>query len=328
VTYTIDQKGFWSSVGNLRDPLLTLKDSAGTVLSQNDDGGFRLESQIIFTPTSTETVYVEAGAFGTRTGTYEISIGATGASADNDVADTPSLGLSSIIPGISQTGDLEVGGDKDVFSLSVTSGATYQIDMKGSTSNAGTLTDPLLRVLDINGEVLGQNDDGGRGFESLLNYTAASTGEIFVEAGAFSSALTGTYQLDVLQTSIATSSLGDTVGGSIEEASPANLNSIFAGNIDFLGDKDMFKFALEADTTYRFDIRSSHSNHGTLWDPQAFLYDENNVLVAQDDDSGTGFEPSISYTAPDAGDYYLNVMANIGELSQTTGSYSIEAIFF
>ena len=49
VTYTIDQKGFWSSVGNLRDPLLTLKDSAGTILSQNDDGGFRLESQIIFT---------------------------------------------------------------------------------------------------------------------------------------------------------------------------------------------------------------------------------------------------------------------------------------
>ena len=138
VTYTIDQKGFWSSVGNLRDPLLTLKDSAGAILSQNDDGGFRLESQIIFTPISTETVYVEAGAFGTRTGTYEISVGASGTSADNDVADTPSLGLTSIIPGISQTGDVEVGGDKDVFSLSVTSGATYQIDMKGSTSNVGT----------------------------------------------------------------------------------------------------------------------------------------------------------------------------------------------
>ena len=328
VTYTIDQKGFWSSVGNLRDPLLTLKDSAGTILSQNDDGGFRLESQIIFTPISTETIYVEAGAFGTRTGTYEISVGASGTSSDNDVADTPSLGLTSIIPGISQTGDVEVGGDKDVFSLSVTSGATYQIDMKGSTSNVGTLTDPLLRVLDINGEVLGQNDDGGRGFESLLTYTASSTGEVFIEAGAFSPALTGTYQIDVLQTSIGTSSLGDTVGGSIESAASANLNSIFAGNIDFLGDKDMFNFSLEANTTYRFDIRGSHSNHGTLWDPQAFLYDDNNTLVAQDDDSGTGFDSSIAYTATETGDYYLSVMGNIGELSQTSGSYSVEAIFF
>ena len=328
VTYTIDQKGFWSSVGNLRDPLLTLKDSAGTILSQNDDGGFRLESQIIFTPISTETIYVEAGAFGTRTGTYEISVGASGTSSDNDVADTPSLGLISIIPEISQTGDVEVGGDKDVFSLSVTSGATYQIDMKGSTSNVGTLTDPLLRVLDINGEVLGQNDDGGRGFESLLTYTASSTGEVFIEAGAFSPALTGTYQIDVLQTSIGTSSLGDTVGGSIESAASANLNSIFAGNIDFLGDKDMFNFSLEANTTYRFDIRGSHSNHGTLWDPQAFLYDDNNTLVAQDDDSGTGFDSSIAYTATETGDYYLSVMGNIGELSQTSGSYSVEAIFF
>jgi hypothetical protein len=328
VIYTIDQKGFWSSVGNLRDPLLTLKDSAGTILSQNDDSGFRLESQIVFTPASSQTVYVEAGAFGTHTGTYEISVGASGASADNDVADTPSPGLNSITPGISQIGNLEVGGDKDVFSLSVTSGATYQIDMKGSISNVGTLTDPLLRVLDINGEVLGQNDDGGRGFESLLTYTAPSTDEIFIEAGAFSSTLTGTYQIDVLQTSVSRSSLGDTVGGSIEEASSANLNSIFAGNIDFLGDKDMFKFSLEANTTYRFDIRGSHSNHGTLWDPQAFLYDANNTLVAQDDDSGTGFEPSIAYTAPDAGDYYLNVMANIGELSQTSGSYSVESVVF
>ena len=107
-----------------------------------------------------------------------------------------------------------------------------------------------------------------------------------------------------------------------------NFITIFAGNIDFLGDRDMCRFSLEADTTYRFDVRGSHSNHGTLWDPQAFLYDEDNNLVAQDDDSGTGFEASISYTTPDTGDYYLNVMANIGELSQTSGSYSVESIFF
>ena len=106
------------------------------------------------------------------------------------------------------------------------------------------------------------------------------------------------------------------------------MNNIFAGNIDFLADKDMFKFSLEANTTYRFDIRGSHSNHGTLWDPQAFLYDNNNTLVAQDDDSGTGFDASIAYTATEAGDYYLSVMGNIGELSQTSGSYSVEAIFF
>jgi hypothetical protein len=308
--------------------LLTLKDSAGAVLSQNDDGGFRLESQITYVATHDETVYVEASAFGTRVGTYQISVGSSGSAVDNDVADSPRLGLTSIVIGTPQSGDLEVGGDKDVFSLLVEAGSTYQFDLKGSASNVGSLIDPFLRVLDINGEVLDQNDDGGRGFESSLNYTALSTGEVFIEAGAFSSSQTGTYQIDILQTSISTLSLGDTVGSSIENATSANLNSIFAGNIDFLGDKDMFQFSLEAGSTYRFDVRGSHSNHGTLWDPQAFLYDENNTLIAQDDDSGTGFESSISYTVVESGNYYLNVMGNIGELSQTSGSYSVETVFF
>ena len=113
-----------------------------------------------------------------------------------------------------------------------------------------------------------------------------------------------------------------------QSAASANLNSIFAGNIDFLGDKDMFNFSLEANTTYRFDIRGSHSNHGTLWDPQAFLYDDNNTLVAQDDDSGTGFDSSIAYTATETGDYYLSVMGNIGELLVYLHSKSIPSYQF
>ena len=57
-------------------------------------------------------------------------------------------------------------------------------------------------------------------------------------------------------------------------------------------------------------------------------FNENNTLIAQDDDSGTGFESSISYTAVESGNYYLSVMGNIGELSQTSGSYSVESVFF
>jgi hypothetical protein len=273
-----------------------------------------------------ETVYIEAGAVGDRTGTYEISLGSTGATAD--VEDIPAEGLTSIVSGASQSGDIEVGGDKDVFSLSVTSGTTYQIDLKGSVSNVGTLVDPLLRVLNLNGEVLGQNDDGGRGLESSVSYTALSVGEIFLEAGAFNSTQTGTYQIDIVQTSISTASLGDIVGDTLEEAAVASLGNIFAGNIDFLGDKDIYEFSLDAGTTYRFDVRGSHSNHGTLWDPQAFLYDENKVLIAQDDDSGNGFEASISYLVPESGKYYLDIMGNIGELSQVSGSYSVESLIF
>ncbi|MBH67104.1 MAG: hypothetical protein CMM58_02005 [Rhodospirillaceae bacterium] len=323
-TYTIDQKAFYSSVGTLADPLLTLRDGSGNILAQDDDGGFRLESQITYTAESSTTLYLEAGAFGTRTGSYEISVGSN--STIGDVADVPGSGLTEISIGISQTGDLEVGGDKDVFSLSVNSGGTYQIDLRGSTSGVGTLTDPLLRVLDANSQVLAENDDGGSGFESSLNFTASSTGEVFLEAGAFSSSQTGTYQLDVSQTGVSTASLGDLIGQTAAHAPLASLGTIFGGAIDFDGDRDMYQFSLTAGSTYQFNIRGSHSSHGTLWDPQAFLYGENGELLAQDDDSGTGFDSSISYTAQDTGSYYLDVVANIGHLSHATGTYSVESV--
>ena len=321
-TYTIDQKGFFSSVGSLRDTLLTLRDPDGNILAQNDDGGFRLESQISYTSTSTGTVYVEAGAFGANTGTYEISVGSS--SSGGDVADTPGSGLIVVASGTPVTGELETGGDKDVYSLSVTSGGTYQIDLRGSTSGLGTLADPLLRVLDANSAVLAENDDGGRGLESSLTFTASNSGEIFLEAGAFSSRQTGTYQIDVLQSGISTSSLGDLIGQTQEHAPITALDTIFGGAIDFQNDRDMYQFILEAGTTYQFDVRGSNSSHGTLWDPQAFLYNADGVLVAQDDDSGTAFDASIAYTAPTNGSYYLDVISNMGLLAQSVGTYSVE----
>ena len=323
VTYTIDQKGFYSDVGTLTDPLLKLRDSAGTLLAENDDGGFRLESQLTYTPTASETVFVEAGAFSTRTGTYQITVGSVGG---DDAADTPGTDNIGVTPGVSKSGNLETGGDKDVFSLTVVSGASYQVDLRGSTSSVGTLTDPFLRILDVNGEVLVQNDDGGNGFESQTVYNASSSGDIYIEAGAFSSRQTGTYQIDVAQTATSTSALGDLIGQTAEHAPLLQLGVIEGGKIDFHGDQDMYQFALEAGQTYQFNVRGSNSGHGTLWDPQSFLYDNSGILVAQDDDSGTGFDSSIAFVAPTSDDYYLTVLQNIGISSQLIGTYSIESV--
>ena len=321
-TYTIDQKGFFSSVGTLQDTLLTLRDGNGSILAQNDDGGFRLESQISYVAANTGIVYVEADAFGSNTGTYEISVGSSSNSGDQ--ANGPGAGLTVISPGTSITGDLEVGGDKDVFSLSLAAGATYQIDLRGSTSGLGTLTDPLLRILDADSQVLAENDDGGQGFESSISFTATTGGEVFIEAGAFSTSQTGTYQVDVAQTSVSTRSLGDLIGQTAEHAPITPLDTIFGGAIDFQNDRDMYQFILEAGVTYQFDVRGSNSSHGTLWDPQAFLYNSDGVIVAQDDDSGTAFDASIAYTAPTSGSYYLDVISNMGLLAQSAGTYSVE----
>ena len=67
----------------------------------------------------------------------------------------------SVSPGTPATGDIEGSDDSDYFSLSVTSGVTYQIDAEGSPTSMGTLTDPFLYLRDASGDRLADNDDGG-----------------------------------------------------------------------------------------------------------------------------------------------------------------------
>ncbi|MEP5650752.1 pre-peptidase C-terminal domain-containing protein [Ascidiaceihabitans sp.] len=68
-TITISQTGL-----SLLDPYLRLYDASGTLLRLNDDGGPGLDSEITYTPTSSGTYYVSAGAYSTRVGTYSLSV--------------------------------------------------------------------------------------------------------------------------------------------------------------------------------------------------------------------------------------------------------------
>ena len=65
--YTFDAVG----VG-LSDPTLAVRNSAGTQLAFNDDGGAGLNSHINFTATTTGTHYLDVGGFGGGTGTYNL----------------------------------------------------------------------------------------------------------------------------------------------------------------------------------------------------------------------------------------------------------------
>ncbi|MCB2093042.1 MAG: M10 family metallopeptidase C-terminal domain-containing protein [Rhodobacteraceae bacterium] len=67
--YTITQDG-----STLSDPLLNLRNSAGSIVATNDDSGGTLDSLISFTATTTGTYYIDAGAFSTDTGSYTVGI--------------------------------------------------------------------------------------------------------------------------------------------------------------------------------------------------------------------------------------------------------------
>ncbi len=73
VNYLFRESGSAHGLGSLSDTVMTLYNSAGTLVTSNDDSRGTLDSQIIYTPTSSGTYYIDAAAFASHTGTYTVS---------------------------------------------------------------------------------------------------------------------------------------------------------------------------------------------------------------------------------------------------------------
>ncbi len=198
MTFTINLEGVDSSAGTLSDPYLRLYDGAGSLLTEDDDTGSGLNSRLSFSPTTSGTFYLAAGAFGDASaGTYALSVTAalTDDFADSFTDTASPFGLVSV--GATRSGDLELVGDRDWISVVLRGGIRYTIDLEGSGSAAGSLSDPYLRLYNGAGALLAEDDDSGTGFDSRLTFTPASPGTYYLAAAAFSDTNTGTYRVRV-----------------------------------------------------------------------------------------------------------------------------------
>ncbi|MDR9395555.1 MAG: pre-peptidase C-terminal domain-containing protein, partial [Roseovarius sp.] len=201
-TYTIDLAGQPTGDGTLSDPLLTgIHDGSGNLIPDtgNDDNGTTLNSRVDFTAAETGTFYLGAAAYADNTGSYKISVDAQAPEgpADDFAADTSTAGRVAV--NASATGALEIAEDTDWFAATLEAGTTYVIDLEGSPTASGTLSDPFIRgVFDGAGNAIDGtfNDDAGEGRNSRLEFTPDTTGTHFLSAGGFGSA-TGTYKLSL-----------------------------------------------------------------------------------------------------------------------------------
>ena len=101
------------------------------------------------------------------------------------------------------TGDIEREGDRDWFAVTLdATGTTYRIELKGARTRDGTLRDPHLSIpRGPSGSLSPEpaDDDSGVGGNSLLTFTASTTGVHYISAGADRD-WTGTYTLYVTET--------------------------------------------------------------------------------------------------------------------------------
>jgi hypothetical protein len=190
-TYTIDLVG-----DSLRDTYLRgIYNSSGSIISgtTNDDGGEGYNSQVIYTPTSSGTYYISAGAYSNGTGTYILSVDSTTSVVSDDyLSDISTTGSVSV--GGSISANIESAHDTDWFEVALSANTTYSISLEGYT-----LRDTYLRgIYDSDGESIAgtYNDDGGVGYNSLLYFTPDSSGVYYISAGAYNT-YTGSYNLSV-----------------------------------------------------------------------------------------------------------------------------------
>ena len=197
--------------GTNPDTILTLLDSDGRFITEDDDSGGDGEPWLEWAAPSSAIYYVEVRGFaGGDIGTYRIEMGESDpepapapqptlapapttvpARAADDHADGIS-GATRIQVGDRLNGDIEHEGDVDLFSFRAQSGYNYTIRVRH-----GTNPDTILTLLDSDGRSITEDDDSGGDGEPWLEWAAPSSGIYYVEVRGFDSDATGTYRIEV-----------------------------------------------------------------------------------------------------------------------------------
>jgi hypothetical protein len=317
-TYVFQERGSPSDGGTLRDTLLSLRNSTGAQVAFDDDGGLPApgvgDSFIQFTPTTSGRYYLDAGAFSSNTGTYDLT--ARSFSVDEvsaSIFTSGSLSISGVPSGVgSRAGIINSAADQDWYRVTLRAGEQYELLAQApNRGGAGTVLDPTLTVRNLFGTQLAFNDDSGGTLDSRILFTATSTGTHYLDVGGFSTSRGGyvvrAHEVPGNTSTYATLSVGGTRTGDIQAA----------------GDHDWVRINLVAGQSYNFQERGSPTGDGTLSDTFLFLRNSSGTILAQDDDSGDGFNSLINFTATTSGTHYLDASA----FSSNTGSYELSAGF-
>ena len=228
------------------------------------------------------------------------------------------------------TGTIGSAGDNDWFRVELEAGTRYQIDLEGSDTGRGTVSDPVINgVRDAEGNAITGtlNDDSGVGINARTVFTPTASGTHYIDMRTAGTSDTGTYTLSVIvlgangaseahldfPTTAATTGRVE-VGGSA------------TGYIDRDTDHDMFKVTLRAGRLYRIDVEGVPTGRGSQPDPNLALFDNaNSRLLGADDDCGIGLNGRLVFTPAADGTYLLLVGTDIFVASDIsgTGTYTL-----
>jgi Ca2+-binding RTX toxin-like protein/subtilisin-like proprotein convertase family protein len=198
-------------------------------------------------------------------------------------------------------GDL---GDADWIRTELIGGTKYEFTLQGVSSNGGTLADPKLELRDSQGRLIESGlgiGDGAVGTDDSIVFRPVDTGTYYLAVTDVAGINKGSWTL--VQESL------DTIAGNVSTTERIEWNATnrftVESEINQLSDHDWFKIWLDKGLTYDFNLDST-----TLGDPQLSLRSATGRLLIQDDNSGTGNDAQLYYSASDSGWYFLDAGAS------------------
>ena len=222
---------------------------------------------------------------------------ALAAQADEDEDGPPTLA-----PSQAQTGELSPPGDIDVYSFFGRAGQVVAIDLESHDFDA-------FVEVELDGQIIGANDDGGSGLNSLLEtFVLPVTGEYLIIVHALGDQDGGSYTVSWREMDSPFVLRQGLVPGRRQDVLPA-------------GAIHLYPLVLTQDRLVQIDLASQ------IFDAVLVLYAGNGLAdrqvanqVAFDDDGGGDFNARI-VRALSAGAYLLEARTFVGE---PEGSYSLE----
>ena len=279
--------------GSRLDSLLSLMDSSGVRVAQNDDSNHSLDSQILFTPTTSAVYYLSAAGYGNSIGTYLVSATVVPTAAPTadiaaSIATTAVLAINS-----SAVSRIDTNGDQDWFRLELQAGVQYNLQQ---TAVNGSRLDSLLSLMDSSGSSVARNDDSNGSHDSQILFTPTTSAVYYLSAAGYGSSI-GVYQLS------ATAVPSADIAASIATTAVLAINSSAVSRIDTNGDQDWFRLELQAGVQY--NLQQTAVN-GSRLDSLLSLMDSSGSSVARNDDSNGSLDSQILVTPTTSAVYYLS----------------------
>jgi len=281
--------------GTLQSGQVSLYDANGNLVTTASSAYPGATAETSFTVTSSGTYYVAAAGVSASTGTYNVIESTTSLDNTGNTATTATLSV-----GGQATGNLTVGGQNDLYKISLNGGTQYVF-----TAGGGAPSDVQVTIYNSAGQAIANSNQNGTitGNTAVFEPTAGGTYYVGVSStgggsGAFTvSAATSPFNYADNTTTTGTVAAGGSVSSTISAP----------------GQSEWYKITLTAGTNYVFQAGGGTLTAGVE------LYDANGNLLVSGYNGGANGSAETSYEPTTTGTYYVAASSFLS----STGSYTL-----